>query len=193
MPPPLRHRGVIPLPARPWPSLLLSLLAALFVAVAPAAAQPQIPGITPPPADPAAGEAPPAGAEEGTETGLRVFDLPPDPLSADAWQLYGSQLLAATLEFVPNLLRALLVLFVFWLAFRIVGGIVHGVLARRHADPSIVGISTRLLKYVVFAFALVMALSELGFNVGSLITGLGILGLAVGLAAQESLGNVSPD
>jgi small conductance mechanosensitive channel len=195
MPPPFRHRGLFPLPARSWPALWLFLqlilLAALFVAVPPAAAaQPQIPGITPPPADPAAGEAPPAGAEEGTETGLRVFDLPVDPLSADAWRLYARQLAESAILFIPNLLRALVVLFAFWLVFRVMADVFRRLLARRHADASIVGITVRLTRYALMSVAVVMALGELGFNIGSLIATLGILGLAVGLAAQESLGNV---
>ena len=191
MPRPLRHRGVSTPPPR-LSALLLSLLATVLAAVPPAAAQPQIPGITPPAEE--AADPPPAGAEPGaeagTETRLRLFDLPVDPLSADAWELYARELLESAILFIPSVLRALIVLFAFWLGFRIVAGLFRRLLARRRADPSIVGISTRLAKYALMSVAFVMALGELGFNVGSLIATLGILGLAVGLAAQESLGNV---
>ena len=203
------HRRVAhPFAARP-PALSLLLLLALLLALSaaaqpagspaatqaaqPAAAQPAaaqplpIPGV-PPPAGAASAPAP--GAEEGTEGGGRLFDLPPDPLSASAWRLYGRQLLEGAILFIPSLIRAVVVVLAFWLVLRLVSGVLRRLLARRRSDPSIVEITIRLAKYVLMAFALVMALGELGFNVGSLIAGLGILGLAVGLAAQESLGNV---
>jgi small conductance mechanosensitive channel len=183
---------VPPPPSRSGPallaSLLLSLLAAFLAAAPPAAAQPVIPGISPP-AEEAAAE-PPPGSEEGTETGLRLFDLPVDPLSAEAWRIYARELLESAILFLPNVFRALFVLLAFWLIFRVVAGLFRRLLARRHTDASIIGITTRLARYALLSVAVVMALGELGFNVGSLIATLGILGLAVGLAAQESLGNV---
>lgn len=192
MPRPLRHRVVSPLSPR-LSALLASLLApllAMFLAAAPAAAaQPPIPGLSPPAEEPAA-EPPPPGAEEGTETGLRLFDLPVDPLSAEAWEIYARELVESAILFLPNVFRALFVLFAFWLIFRLVAGLFRRLLARRHTDASIIGITTRLARYALLSVAVVMALGELGFNVGSLIATLGILGLAVGLAAQESLGNV---
>jgi small conductance mechanosensitive channel len=187
-------------PPRPAlsPSLLVPLLAVValavapLAAVAPAAAQPlPIPGF-PAAEEPAGDEAgtEAAAEEQGTELGGMLLDLPPDPLSASAWRLYGRGLLAAAIAFVPNLIRAAVVLLAFWLGFRLFSGLLRRLLKRRKADPSIVGITSRLAKYVLMSFAVVMALGELGFNIGSLIAGLGILGLAVGLAAQESLGNV---
>jgi small conductance mechanosensitive channel len=104
--------------------------------------------------------------------------------------VYGWRLATGAVDYLPNLARALIVLLVFFALFRVLAGVFRRLLRRTRADPSIVGISTRLVKYVLVVFALVMAASELGFNVGSLLAGIGIVGLALGLAAQESLGNV---
>jgi small conductance mechanosensitive channel len=41
----------------------------------------------------------------------------------------------------------------------------------------------------MIAFGLVMTLSQLGVNVGAAIAGLGVVGIAVGLAAQDTLSN----
>ena len=185
----LSRAAFLPLAA----ALVLALALAPFGVLAPAAAQPlEIPGMPGGDAQPEeeGTGAPAAGEEAGTEAGNRLLDLPPDPLSASAWQLYGRHLGEAAIEFVPNLVRAAMVLLFFWLGFRLFASLLRRLMARRKADPSIVGISSRLAKYALMSFAVVMALGELGFNVGSLIAGLGILGLAVGLAAQESLGNV---
>ena len=42
----------------------------------------------------------------------------------------------------------------------------------------------------MIGLALVMAASQLGIDIGALIAGVGILGLAIGLAAQDSLANL---
>lgn len=47
-----------------------------------------------------------------------------------------------------------------------------------------------ILKIVVIAFGVVMVISELGYNVNGLLTGLGVGGLAVSLAAQDAIGNL---
>ncbi len=130
-----------------------------------------------------------AGDEAGSEVPA-ALEFSGDPLSARAWKRYGRQLVDAAIGFVPDVVRALIVLVVFWVLYRIAAGVFRSALRRTKADPSVLSIGTRLLRYVLFAFAVVMAASELGFNVGSILAGISILGLAVGLAAQESLGNV---
>lgn len=47
-----------------------------------------------------------------------------------------------------------------------------------------------LIKIIVIAFAVVMIISELGYNINGLLTGLGVGGLAVSLAAQDAVGNM---
>jgi len=138
--------------------------------------------------EPAAAE-PPAEAEPAGP-GASLPDFEGDPTSRQAWRDYGEALLAAFVEFIPNLLRALVVLLAFWILYRVLTGVFRSLVRRTRADPSILGIGTRLTKYVLIAFGLVMAISQLGFEVGSVLAGISILGLALGLAAQESLSNV---
>ncbi len=49
---------------------------------------------------------------------------------------------------------------------------------------------SNILKIIVIAFTVVMALSELGYNINGLITGIGVGGLAISLAAQEAVSNM---
>lgn len=44
-------------------------------------------------------------------------------------------------------------------------------------------------KFLIWALALLVILSNLGYNISSLIAGLGITGIALALAAQETLSN----
>lgn len=47
-----------------------------------------------------------------------------------------------------------------------------------------------ILKILIIAFAVVMIISEFGYNINGLITGLGVGGLAVSLAAQDAVSNM---
>ncbi len=58
------------------------------------------------------------------------------------------------------------------------------------ADEQLVRYGRFFLKLLVVVTAAVMVLERVGLNVMSLVTGLGIGGMAVALAAQETLGNV---
>lgn len=49
---------------------------------------------------------------------------------------------------------------------------------------------SNILKIVIVAFAVVMVISELGYNVNGLLTGLGVGGLAISLAAQDAVSNL---
>ena len=49
---------------------------------------------------------------------------------------------------------------------------------------------SNIMKIVVIAFAVVMIISELGYNINGLLTGLGVGGLAVSLAAQDAVSNL---
>lgn len=72
---------------------------------------------------------------------------------------------------------------------------IHGVRKWRddrqpHIDTAVIDIGRKLAKILVVVVGGLAVLQTVGVNVMSLITGLGIGGLAVALAAQETLGNV---
>ena len=49
---------------------------------------------------------------------------------------------------------------------------------------------SNIFKIIIIAFGIVMVISELGYNINGLITGIGISGLAVSLAAQDAVSNL---
>lgn len=67
--------------------------------------------------------------------------------------------------------------------------------ARAHAhsgaDDTLIAFSASLIKYIIFAVAIVFALSQLGFPAASLAAVLGAAGLAIGLALQDTLKSVA--
>ena len=59
----------------------------------------------------------------------------------------------------------------------------------RSVDPSIRDMLGHLIKWTIMGFGLVIACNQIGIQIAALLTGVGIIGLAVGFAAQETLAN----
>ncbi|HEX9052364.1 MAG TPA: mechanosensitive ion channel family protein [Anaeromyxobacter sp.] len=96
---------------------------------------------------------------------------------------------------VHHVLRAATYLTLFWAGFRVVdvafAAASTGPWTR--ASPGVVGIlplGRKVGKIVLLALGLVAVLNELGFQVASLLAGLGIGGIALALAAQKTVENL---
>ncbi len=94
-----------------------------------------------------------------------------------------------TLAFIPKLLAALILFGIFWVIYRIVRRIILGSMARAHVDSSIRDMLGALLRWSIMGFALVIACDQIGIQIAALLTGVSIIGLAIGFAAQETLAN----
>lgn len=91
---------------------------------------------------------------------------------------------------LAEILAALVVLAFFYLLQRAVVRLLRGVLERTHADPAVSSIGIKLTRYVLLGVGLLTALQQLGVQVTSLLAGVGIAGLAVGFAAQDTIANL---
>jgi MscS family membrane protein len=94
-----------------------------------------------------------------------------------------------------RLLKGAFLLTVFWVLLRAVDVADHLITrsdwaSRRLASRSFVSLGGKVLKIAVVIIAVVTALSQAGYPVGSIIAGLGIGGLALALAAQKTVENV---
>ncbi len=63
--------------------------------------------------------------------------------------------------------------------------------ANAGADDTLITFMASVIKYLIFAVAIVLALSQLGFPAASLAAVLGAAGLAIGLALQDTLKSVA--
>jgi small conductance mechanosensitive channel len=98
-------------------------------------------------------------------------------------------LVVALLGFIPRLIVAVLFLVVFWLVYRATRKIVTASMGKAAVDPSIRDMLGHLLKWSIMGFGLVIACNQIGIQIAALLTGVSIIGLAVGFAAQETLAN----
>ncbi|MEM6325554.1 MAG: mechanosensitive ion channel family protein [Bacteroidota bacterium] len=129
---------------------------------------------------------------EGIGAATRALETAADEVARGnfeaAAEIAWSTLLTFTLE---SLIPAILVGFAFYVGYRLVHGILRRALGRSHRiDTGVQQLILRVLRIVFVAFAAVTVLGELGIAVAPLIAGLGIAGLAIGFAAQDTIQNL---
>ncbi|HVS10344.1 MAG TPA: mechanosensitive ion channel family protein [Planctomycetota bacterium] len=94
-------------------------------------------------------------------------------------------------DWLPKLGNAVLVIAVFWTAYHVSRRPVALFLRRARLQEALVKLLVdQLFRWIVFGFALIMAAAQLGIDITAAIAGVGVAGLAVGFAAQDSLANV---
>ena len=98
-------------------------------------------------------------------------------------------LVLAFLGFIPRIVVALLFLLFFWVVNRAVRKLVVGSMKRASVDASIRDMLALLIKWAIMGFGLVIACNQVGIQIEALLTGVGVIGLAVGFAAQETIAN----
>ncbi len=109
----------------------------------------------------------------------------------DAGNRINLRLLSGGLGYLPGVAAALIVLLAFWVVFRITRGALRHTLQRAGLHKTLVSMLVdRVYRLGLLVFALVMAADQLGINVGAALAGIGVVGLAIGFAAQDSLANV---
>ena len=97
--------------------------------------------------------------------------------------------LLAGIGFIPRIFVATVFLLFFWVLYRGMRRLIVGSLSKANVDPSIRDMLGHLLKWVIMGFGLVIAFNQIGIQITALLTGVSIVGLAMGLAAQETLAN----
>jgi len=101
------------------------------------------------------------------------------------------ELMTTLVAFVPRVAAALLVLVSFWLVYRVSRLALRAALQKADFHEALIQLMVdNLYRYAVMVVSLVMAADQLGINVGAALAGLGVAGLALGFAAQDSVANV---
>jgi small conductance mechanosensitive channel len=142
--------------------------------------------------EPAAAEA--ADVPDGTIDLMKVFNgqqkLTAEQLiELGPWINALGSLLLTVLAFIPRLVVAAFLLGVFWLLYRTVRRLILGAMARAGVDESIRDMLLSIVKWTILGFGGVVACNQLGIPIVAMLTGVSIIGLAVGFAAQETLAN----
>ena len=139
-----------------------------------------------------------------TETKLDdiLIDMVEEPLVvtlilAGIW--FGLTLLnlpAALDAFIANVIQFLIVMMIAWLIVRLLDAIFENVLiplsdrTEGDLDDQLLPILRKGTRIAVWTMAVIIGLNNAGYDVGALIAGLGIGGLALAMAAKDTVSNV---
>ena len=88
------------------------------------------------------------------------------------------------------LISAVIVIVVGFIAARWLGRLTDRWAEKKAMEPPVRMLMVRIVKFLVFVGALVMALGTAGLDVTAMIAGLSVAGVGIGLAAQGVLGNL---
>jgi len=127
----------------------------------------------------------------------QVLDAPIAVLIVIVGLIIGLQYLSIESEMlvsIYNILELFIGLDVLWVVFRAFDTYLQNVLVPSNADKrfqiQMIPAVSKFIKVIVLVGALILLLGNLGFDVTALVTGFGIAGLAVGLAAKDVLSDV---
>jgi len=103
----------------------------------------------------------------------------------------GDWLASNGLSLVFQTLTLVLVLLAFWILSRIGGGAVRRGVERSKLDVSSLArdFLVRMTGRLIMLFGVIIAVAQIGIEVGALLAGVGIAGLVIGFALQDTLSN----
>jgi len=104
-----------------------------------------------------------------------------------AWK---DKLIEYVISHAGALVSAVVVIIVGFVAARWIGKLVDRWLTHKAMEPPMRTLLVRIVRLLIFALALVVALGTAGMDVTALIAGVSIAGVGVGLALQGVLGNL---
>jgi len=104
-----------------------------------------------------------------------------------AWK---DKLIEYIISHAGALISAIVIVVIGLLAARWIGKLMDRWLTRKAMEPPMRTLLVRIVKLLVIAMTLVVALGTAGMDVTALIAGVGVAGVGVGLAVQGVLGNL---
>jgi small conductance mechanosensitive channel len=98
---------------------------------------------------------------------------------------------AELFSFVPNVLEAVAIVLLGFVFYKLTAAPLRRLLVRNNVELWLARIvAYNVYKFLVIIVTLLGALGQLGIHVGAALTGIGVVGLALGFIAQDSLANI---
>lgn len=94
-------------------------------------------------------------------------------------------------NYIPDVLAALAILILFRILYSVTSVAFRKVLETSGVHETLTHmLIDNVYRYAVYVFGFVMAADQLGVNVAAALAGIGVAGIAVGFAAQDTLSNI---
>lgn len=99
------------------------------------------------------------------------------------------QMIEKTVDFMPKILAAIVVLFIFYGLLKLVDKIAAAAMKKLKWDKAIEQLLRSIIRFAIMIMGAVTAADQLGINVTSLVAGVGVASLAISFAAKDTLEN----
>jgi small conductance mechanosensitive channel len=93
-------------------------------------------------------------------------------------------------EYGMRVIGAVIILIVGIMVARWIGGVLQRWLERQQMEPPVRTLLVRIVKLLVMVFTLAMVLEKFGVPITTLVAGIGVAGVGIGLATQGVLSNI---
>ena len=97
--------------------------------------------------------------------------------------------LDSLIDILPNIILAVVIILVFWIASKIIKSIVYKILDKNSPNSNIARVLSSIVKNIILTFGLITSLGTVGINVSAIVAGLGLTGFAFGFAFKDMLSN----
>lgn len=102
---------------------------------------------------------------------------------------YANTFITKLIEYSPQVVSAVIILFVGLYAIRIINRLIRKIMAKRDLDPTLTKFLADILLWVLRVLLFVTFIDKLGIGTSSFVAILASMGLAIGLSLQGSLSN----
>lgn len=99
-------------------------------------------------------------------------------------------LMTRIVGYLPNILSALILVFIFWIANKSIQKILYVTLNKMNIIKQAQGLILRAARVVLYIFAILTVADQLKINITSMVAGVGVIGLALSFAAQDTVSNI---
>ena len=106
------------------------------------------------------------------------------------WDHFTDTLVQFSTEYGMRVIGAIIILIIGVLFARWVGNTLQNWLDKQHMEPPVRTLLVRVVRLLIFALTLVMVLDKFGVPVTTLVAGIGVAGVGLGLALQGVLSNL---
>jgi small conductance mechanosensitive channel len=99
------------------------------------------------------------------------------------------ELLTTLLLYLPKLIAGFIILVLFYFFYRIIRFVIVRTFRKSEISESVIHLIVKVLKYSFLGLAFILVADQIGIKIIAIISTLGVAGIALGLAAQQTLAN----
>jgi len=100
------------------------------------------------------------------------------------------EILTTLLLYLPKLIAGFIILILFYLLYRVVRFVLVRTFRNSQVSESVTHLVVKVVKYVFLGLAFILVADQIGIRIVAIISTLGVAGIALGLAAQQTLANL---